>query len=91
MFDFADRGVVVTGAAGRMGSRIIALARADERFDVVAALETAGHPSIDRIWRPPHERESSGRRPSARSSSSGTTWAWSSGWETTKGRTRPWR
>jgi len=38
--------LAVTGAAGRMGSRIIALARADERFEVVCALEQAGHPAI---------------------------------------------
>lgn len=38
--------LAVAGAAGRMGSRIIALAQADERFEVVCALEAAGHPKI---------------------------------------------
>jgi len=35
--------LAIVGAAGRMGSRIVALVHADERFDVVAALETTGH------------------------------------------------
>src|SRR5690606_21343949 len=34
--------LAVAGAAGRMGSRIIALASQDPRFDVTAALETTG-------------------------------------------------
>lgn len=38
--------LAVAGAAGRMGSRIIALAAADKRFDVVAALEATGHPKV---------------------------------------------
>jgi len=38
--------LAVTGAAGRMGGRIIDLASADERFRVVAALEAAGHPRL---------------------------------------------
>jgi len=38
--------LAVAGAAGRMGSRIIALAQADERFEVACALEAAGHPHI---------------------------------------------
>ncbi|HSW46994.1 MAG TPA: 4-hydroxy-tetrahydrodipicolinate reductase [Phycisphaerae bacterium] len=38
--------LAVTGAAGRMGSRIIALAKCDQRFKVVSALERAGHPHI---------------------------------------------
>ncbi len=38
--------LAVTGAAGRMGSRIIALAKGDHRFEIVAALERAGHPYI---------------------------------------------
>ena len=38
--------LAVTGAAGRMGSRIIALAKDDQRFQIVAALERAGHPHI---------------------------------------------
>ena len=38
--------LAVSGAAGRMGARICALAHADPRFDVVAALEATGHPDI---------------------------------------------
>ena len=38
--------LAVAGAAGRMGLKIIALAHADDRFDVVAALENTGHPCI---------------------------------------------
>lgn len=38
--------IAIAGAAGRMGTRIYALARDDERVDVVAALESTGHPAI---------------------------------------------
>jgi len=38
--------LAVAGAAGRMGSRIIALASKDDRFQVAAALEASGHPGI---------------------------------------------
>lgn len=38
--------LAVIGAAGRMGSRIIALANGDQRFQVVAALERADHPHL---------------------------------------------
>lgn len=38
--------LAVSGAAGRMGSRIIALAAADSRFETVAALEKADHACI---------------------------------------------
>jgi len=38
--------LAVTGAAGRMGSRIIALAKNDQRFQLAAALERPGHPQI---------------------------------------------
>jgi len=40
--------LAVTGAAGRMGGRILELASADERFKVVAALEASGHPAVGR-------------------------------------------
>ena len=40
--------LAVAGAAGRMGSRIIALALGDDRFEVVAALEKSGHPHLGR-------------------------------------------
>jgi 4-hydroxy-tetrahydrodipicolinate reductase len=35
--------IIVTGAAGRMGGRIITLASADSDVQVVAALERKGH------------------------------------------------
>ncbi len=38
--------LAVTGAAGRMGARIIELATQDDRLRVVAALEVAGHPRL---------------------------------------------
>ena len=38
--------LVVAGAAGRMGTRIVALAREPSDLRVVAALETAGHPAL---------------------------------------------
>lgn len=38
--------LAVAGVAGRMGRRIVALAWADERFDVVAALEQSGHSTV---------------------------------------------
>ncbi len=38
--------LVVIGAAGRMGRRIIALAAESGRFDIVGAIENQGHPEI---------------------------------------------
>jgi len=38
--------LAVTGAAGRMGTRIVELASADERFSVAVALEAPGHARI---------------------------------------------
>lgn len=38
--------IAVHGAAGRMGQRVTALACADARFEVVAALESATHPAL---------------------------------------------
>src|SRR5262245_63626583 len=40
--------LVVAGAAGRMGGRIIALSRESADLRVVAALERAGHPAVGR-------------------------------------------
>lgn len=40
--------IAVTGAGGRMGRRIAALAIESEQFDIVAAMEAAGHPDIGR-------------------------------------------
>ncbi len=39
--------LVVSGAGGRMGQRIIALASEEDRFQIVAALEAADHPALD--------------------------------------------
>lgn len=38
--------IVIHGAAGRMGQRLIALAAADPQLQVVAALESPGHPRL---------------------------------------------
>ena len=40
--------LAITGAAGRMGQRLIALARQDSEFRVVAAIERADHPALAR-------------------------------------------
>jgi len=40
--------VVVAGAAGRMGGRIVALTRESADLEVVAALERPGHPALGR-------------------------------------------
>lgn len=40
--------IAISGAAGRMGRRIAALAIQDEKFDIVEALETPGHPDVGR-------------------------------------------
>lgn len=40
--------IAITGAAGRMGRRIAALAIESEEFDIVSADEIAGHPAIGR-------------------------------------------
>ena len=40
--------VVVAGAAGRMGTRIIACLREEPQLRLVAALEAAGHPALGR-------------------------------------------
>ena len=38
--------VVIAGAAGRMGSRLVALLHEEKDFRLVAALEAAGHPAL---------------------------------------------
>jgi 4-hydroxy-tetrahydrodipicolinate reductase len=38
--------LAVHGAAGRMGQRVLAVAAGDKRFQIVAALESATHPSL---------------------------------------------
>jgi 4-hydroxy-tetrahydrodipicolinate reductase len=38
--------LAIHGAAGRMGQRVTALARENDRFQVVAALESANHPAL---------------------------------------------
>src|SRR3990172_6485042 len=40
--------VIVTGAACRMGSRIVALALADGEIELAGAVESPGHPAIGR-------------------------------------------
>jgi 4-hydroxy-tetrahydrodipicolinate reductase len=40
--------VVVAGAAGRMGSRLVALLREDPELRLVAAVEAPGHPALGR-------------------------------------------
>lgn len=40
--------LAIHGAAGRMGQRVVALAAADKRFKIVAALESATHPTLGR-------------------------------------------
>src|SRR5215470_14526262 len=40
--------VVVAGAAGRMGSRLVALLKEDTELRLVGALEAPGHPSLGR-------------------------------------------
>src|SRR5579871_4492137 len=37
--------IAITGAAGRMGSRLIALARQSGQFEVLGAIERPDHPS----------------------------------------------
>jgi 4-hydroxy-tetrahydrodipicolinate reductase len=44
--------LAVTGAAGRMGTRIIELAAQDPRLQVVAALEASGHPTLGQMIGP---------------------------------------
>ncbi|MFW6133526.1 MAG: 4-hydroxy-tetrahydrodipicolinate reductase [Planctomycetota bacterium] len=38
--------IAITGAAGRMGRRIAALAIASEQFDIIAAMESPGHEAL---------------------------------------------
>jgi len=40
--------LAITGAAGRMGQRLIALARADGAFEIIAATERPDHPALAR-------------------------------------------
>jgi 4-hydroxy-tetrahydrodipicolinate reductase len=40
--------VVVAGAAGRMGNRLVALLQEDKELRLVAALEASGHPALGR-------------------------------------------
>ena len=44
--DKTMRKIAISGAAGRMGRRIAALAIASEQFDIVAAVEAPGHEAI---------------------------------------------
>jgi len=38
--------VVIAGAAGRMGSRLVTLLQEDKELRLVAALEAPGHPAL---------------------------------------------
>jgi 4-hydroxy-tetrahydrodipicolinate reductase len=38
--------LIIIGAAGRMGQRILSLAKDTEQFDIIAAIERPGHPEI---------------------------------------------
>ena len=40
--------LAITGAAGRMGTRLIALAKQDGGFNIVGAIEKPDHPNIAR-------------------------------------------
>lgn len=40
--------LAVTGAAGRMGSRVIALAQEEGEFQLIGAIEREGHPAVGR-------------------------------------------
>jgi len=40
--------LAITGSAGRMGQRLVALAKADGEFELVAALERGDHPDLSR-------------------------------------------
>jgi 4-hydroxy-tetrahydrodipicolinate reductase len=42
--------LVVIGAAGRMGRRILSLAAESGRFDIIAAVERTGHPDIGKVY-----------------------------------------
>src|SRR5688500_11154408 len=40
--------ITITGAGGRMGTRLVALAHADKELKVVAAIERGDHPNLSR-------------------------------------------
>jgi len=42
--------LVVIGAAGRMGRRILSLAAESGQFDIIAAVERQGHPNIGKVY-----------------------------------------
>jgi len=42
--------LVVIGAAGRMGRRILSLAAESGQFDIIAALDIPGHPDIGKVY-----------------------------------------
>jgi 4-hydroxy-tetrahydrodipicolinate reductase len=44
--------LIVTGAGGRMGQRIIALGVESGQFDIVGAVEVSGHPDIGKVAGP---------------------------------------
>lgn len=42
--------LIVIGAAGRMGRRILSLAAESGQFDIIAAVEKPGHPDIGKVY-----------------------------------------
>src|SRR4030043_2176284 len=42
--------LVIIGAAGRMGRRILSLAAESGQFDIIAAVEKPGHPDIGTVY-----------------------------------------
>jgi 4-hydroxy-tetrahydrodipicolinate reductase len=48
--------IIVVGAGGRMGARICALAHADDAFELIGALESAGSPHVARESAPQSAR-----------------------------------
>jgi 4-hydroxy-tetrahydrodipicolinate reductase len=42
--------LVIIGAAGRMGRRILSLAAESGQFDIIAAVERPGHPDIGKVY-----------------------------------------
>lgn len=41
--------IIISGICGRMGRRILALARDDEELDIICGLESSGHPDLGKV------------------------------------------
>jgi len=61
--------LLIVGAAGRMGRRILSLAGQAGRFDIIAAVERADHPDIGKAvgWGLPHLLINGGLKPTLQS------------------------